>query len=157
MVGLGSWAGSRMTSGSVVEAREVLEGASSWQLVGSNVLRDLLHLRGDRGGWGACCEGVGRPPSKNWSTVIVFLTTISVSKSSTLVPFDEKSIDSTTTFLSTWTSLFGSSTGICLARPWNTVSTDPSLTCSNEPSLICRGSSLRASPSVNPLGRKTRN
>ena len=44
--------------------------------------------------------------------------------------------------------------GMCLALPWKTVSMEPSLISSREPSLTCQGPRCRASLLVKPLGRK---
>ena len=108
--------------------------AGGWRMF-SGLL--LLH-----GGW---------PPSKNRLAVMFLRTTISSLVFSALAP--KESIDSTSTCSVAGTSIHYFSTGVCKARPWKTVSSNPSLAGTNEPTLIKCGLRSRASPTVS-LGGK---
>lgn len=79
------------------------------------ILWGLLHSRGARGG-GFYCEGVYHPLGKNWPIVIFLLTTILVLESLGLVPLEEESTDSTSTYFAAQAPSVGSMMGICLAR-----------------------------------------
>lgn len=107
-------------------------------------------LWGQKCPWGArgnggCCWGADHPPSRKRSGIIFLQTTISIANSL-------DSISST----GMGSAAIGSLTGMFSAWLWNTRSTEPSLAGSRDPFLTCQGLSLRASKSVNPLGRKPR-
>lgn len=154
MGGLVLVAGSQMDVGAVIGAGRVLDGPSSGISKGWLAFQGLFRPRGVGEWGGACCCMVGHPLGKKQSAVIFQRTTIS--SFGPLVLASEESIDSTTTCLTAWASSRGSSTRMCSARPWKTISVDPSLTGSNESTLICRGPRLQTSPSVSPSGKNSR-
>ena len=157
-VGWALLAGSRITTAVALGVGGVLGRVSSGPLGGWSVWRGFLRLREARGGcslsWGCYCCATGWPPGKNRSVVIFLRTTISslaFSASTT-----EESTDYTSSYSTIVASIRCSSTGVCTARPWKIVSTDPSLVGTNKPTLISRGPRSWASPIVNLKGKKPR-
>ena len=148
-MGLRSKGVSRITNSMAVEIGEGPNGASMGCLVDSEVSHGLLHSRGarERG----CCWGTNRLPGRKRSVIIFFQTIISISNFSNYVSSTRMG-----SAIEMGIATTSSSTRMCSARPRNTRFVEPSLTRSKDPSLICRGLSLRASTSVNPLGRKPR-
>ena len=141
-----------ITIAAAVGAGIVLGGVYSSLLGGCLVWQGLLRLQGAGGcSQGCCCYTVGWPPSKNQLAVMFLRTTISSLVFSALAP--KESIDSTSTCSVAGTSIHYFSTGVCKARPWKTVSSNPSLAGTNEPTLIKCGLRSRASPTVS-LGGK---
>ena len=72
-----------------------------------------------------------------------------------LASASKESTDLASTCSATWIA-GGYSTGMCSTRLWKTVSVDPSLIGTKEPTLICRGPRSHASPTINPRRKKPR-